>query len=188
MKLNLASVPWSEVKVIQLYPTLQPPVPWQQIKSQSFDWSRKEKFYHFARQIRPQGANSLKTVSPDLERGSKEFYSNGLKRVWSAPGHSSDQLVMRYVGVGVTNFWLQLVWSLPMGSIHLTSPTYWGFQYLQTRSKILLGISLEGETGPCPQAALLFPLTIHPLSLNPLPSLISDDLNLPFGPRESHGG
>ena len=75
-----------------------------------------------------------------------------------------------------------------MGSIHLTSPTYWGFPYLQNRSKILLGISLEGETGPYPKAALLFPLTPHPLSLNPLPSLVSSGLNLLFGLRESHGG
>ena len=75
-----------------------------------------------------------------------------------------------------------------MGSIHLTSPTYCGFPYLQTRSKILLGISLEGEAGPCPKAALLFPLTPHPLSLNPLPSLVSAGLNLPFGLRASHGG
>ena len=43
-----------------------------------------------------------------------------------------------------------------MDSILLTSPTWWGFQYLQNSSKILLGISLEGEPGRFPKNALLF--------------------------------
>ena len=43
-----------------------------------------------------------------------------------------------------------------MDSISLTFPTWWGFQYLQNSSKILLGISLEGEPGMFPKAALLF--------------------------------
>ena len=43
-----------------------------------------------------------------------------------------------------------------VGSIQLTSPTWWEFQYLQNSSKILFCISLEGEPGPCPKAVLLF--------------------------------
>ena len=43
-----------------------------------------------------------------------------------------------------------------VGSIQLTSPTWWGFQYLQNSPKILLCVSLDGERGPCPKAALLF--------------------------------
>ena len=66
-------------------------------------------------------------------------------------------------------------------SIQLTSPTWWGFQDLQNSSKILLCVSLEGEPGPCPKAALLFLLTVPPLCLHPLPSLISNCLNLPLG-------
>ena len=45
---------------------------------------------------------------------------------------------------------------MPVGSIALSSPTWWGFQYLQNSSKILWRVSLEGEPGPCPKAALLF--------------------------------
>ena len=65
--------------------------------------------------------------------------------------------------------------------IQLTSPTLWGFQSLQKSSKILLSISLEGEPGHCPKASLLFLLTVSPLTLHPLPSLISNCLNLLFG-------
>ena len=43
-----------------------------------------------------------------------------------------------------------------VGSIQLTSPTWWGIQALQNSSKILLCVSLEGEPEPCPKAALLF--------------------------------
>ena len=44
-----------------------------------------------------------------------------------------------------------------MGSLQLTSSTWWGFLYLQNGSKILLFISLEGEgTRTWPKAALLF--------------------------------
>ena len=66
-----------------------------------------------------------------------------------------------------------------VGSMLLTSPTWWGFQYLQNSSKILLRISHEGEPGPYPKAALSF--LDCSLSLHPLPSLISNCLNLPFG-------
>ena len=51
---------------------------------------------------------------------------------------------------------------------------------LQKSSKILLCVSLEAEPGPCPKAALLF-LDCSSSSLHPLPSLISNHLNLPFG-------
>ena len=43
-----------------------------------------------------------------------------------------------------------------VGSIQLTSPTWWGFQYQQNSSKILLRVPLEGEPGPCPKAALFY--------------------------------
>ena len=65
-----------------------------------------------------------------------------------------------------------------VGSIELTSPTWRGFQYLQNSSKILFWIILEGGGEPCPKAALLFLLTVPPLSLYSLPSLISNSLNL----------
>ena len=68
-----------------------------------------------------------------------------------------------------------------VGSTQLTSPTWWGFQDLQNSSKILLCISVDGEPGPCPKAALLFLLTVPLLSLHPISSLINNCLNLPLG-------
>ena len=44
-----------------------------------------------------------------------------------------------------------------VGSLQLTSSTWWGSQYLQNSPKILLFISLEGKgTRTCPKDALLF--------------------------------
>ena len=67
-----------------------------------------------------------------------------------------------------------------MGIIPLISPTWPEFQFLQNSSKILLCVSLEGEPGLCPKVPLLF-LHCSSLSLQPLPSLVSICLNLPFG-------
>ena len=60
-------------------------------------------------------------------------------------------------------------------------PAGGGFQYLQNSSKKLLCISVEGEPGPYPKAALLFLLTILLLSPYPLLSLVGNYLNLPIG-------
>ena len=58
-----------------------------------------------------------------------------------------------------------------VGSIQLTSLTWWEFQYLQNSSKILLCVSLQGEPGPCPRAALLFLLIVPPgLASPPFPN------------------
>ena len=55
-----------------------------------------------------------------------------------------------------------------------------GVLVLQKSWKILLCVSLEGEPDPAPRLRYCF-LTAPPLSLHPLPSLISNCLNLPFG-------
>ena len=52
-----------------------------------------------------------------------------------------------------------------VGSI--PSLTWRGFQYLQSSSEILLCVSIDGEPGPCPKAALLFLLTVSPWSRFP---------------------
>ena len=65
-----------------------------------------------------------------------------------------------------------------VGSGQLTSPTGWVFQCLQNNSKELC-VSLEGELGPAPRLLYSF-LTALPLSLHPLPSLISNFFEL-FG-------
>ena len=53
---------------------------------------------------------------------------------------------------------------------------------LQKSSKILSCVSLEGEPGSYPRLRYYL-LTAPPWSLHPLPSLMSDSLNLPFGPQ-----
>ena len=71
--------------------------------------------------------------------------------------------------------------SVLVGSIVLTS-FWWGFQYLQNSSKVLLCVSHKGEPGLCPNdALLLFFLTAPPLSMHPLTSLLNNSLKLPGG-------
>ena len=55
----------------------------------------------------------------------------------------------------------------------------WHFSSIKS-SKILLCVSLEANQGPAPRLHYCF-LAAPPLSLHPLPSLISNCLNLPFG-------
>ena len=67
--------------------------------------------------------------------------------------------------------------SMFVGSIQLTSPTWWGLQYLQNSSKILLRKYIpSGGTRTLPEGCTTVFLTT-PL----LPSLISSCLNLTFG-------
>ena len=58
-----------------------------------------------------------------------------------------------------------------VGSILLISPTWWGFQYLPNNSKIFLCVSLDGESEPCPKAALLSLLTAPYLYIPSFPWL-----------------
>ena len=116
-------------------------------------------------------------------RGSEEFSSNGSKRAWSARGHSSDGLVVRWVEASITS----LLVPTGLGSTCLWAPyrtfsTWWEFQYLQNSSKVSLCVSLEGEPGPWPKAELLFLLTFPLLSRHLLPSLINIPLNLTSPP------
>ena len=67
-----------------------------------------------------------------------------------------------------------------VGIMPLISPTWPEFQFLQNSLKILLCVSLEGEPGLYPKVPLLF-LDCSSLSLQPLPSLISISLDVPFG-------
>ena len=70
------------------------------------------------------GQNRLmpwKIVSP-LGEDSEKFYSNGSKRVWSAPGHSSNGLVL---GVSIINLQVQLVWGLQAcGQHNIINPEF----------------------------------------------------------------
>ena len=93
-----------------------------------------------------------------LRGDNKGFYSKGSKRrAWSARGHSFDWLVVRISGhqhhqpSGSNQPGVYML----VPSIELTSSTWWGFQYLQNSSKILLCASFEEEQGTCSKAALL---------------------------------
>ena len=124
-------------------------------------------------------AHALKTVPPDLEgvvrsltamvQGGRDQLADLLLIGWRGGKWQSASSTYRF----------QLLWGLRACGQHaiinrLTSPTWRGFQYLQNSSKILLGVSLEGEPGPCPQGC-------SSLVSHPLPSLISNCLNLPVG-------
>ena len=78
-------------------------------------------------------------------------------------------------------FWFQPVWGLPACGQHALDFSHLvGVSVSAKSSKILFCVSLEGNQDPAPKAALLFP-DCSLLSLHPLPSLISNCLNLPVG-------
>ena len=90
-----------------------------------------------------------------------------------------------------STFWLQWVWGLlTVGRKQLTSPTWWGFSICKTAQRYCYVYPLRENQDPAPRLHYCF-LTVSPLSplsLHPLPSLISNCLNLPFGTQEGHGG
>ena len=125
-------------------------------RRQSFAWSRKEYLYCFAGQRGSQWANALKTVCPNLQGLVRSFIV-----MIQRAGHDQlmDSLLTgwwwgKWESASSTS-WFQPVWGLCACGQH-TSSTWWGFQYLQDSSKVLLCISLEGEPGPCPKVVLLF--------------------------------
>ena len=98
---------------------------------------------------------------PGSERGA--LYSKRLKEEDDAirSQTSSDQWVVRWAGVCI--FSLLVPADVLVGGAQLTSPAWWGFQCLQSSSKILRCVAPRGIR-TCPEAELLFPL---------LPSLVS---------------
>ena len=67
-----------------------------------------------------------------------------------------------------------LVGSIPSLTVNFSHMV--GVSVSAKQLKDTLCVSLEGEPGPCPKAALLFLLIAPPLSLHPLPSLINSYL------------
>ena len=145
------------------------PVPQHWIKSQrqSFGWSREEQLYCFTRQRGPQRANALTTVCPDLAgvvsfivmvpRGRDQLADSLLIGWWGGKWESaSSTFCSNQSGVYV-----------PVGSIQLASPTWWGFQYLQNSSKICYVYPLRGNQDPAPRLFLVYSsLVSHPLFPN----------------------
>ena len=75
-------------------------------------------------------------------------------------------------GVSVSALWFHPVWVYGLvGSELLTAPAWRGFRYLQDSSQALC-VSLEGEPGPCPEAALSLLWLFLPggLAASPFPS------------------
>ena len=80
-----------------------------------------------------------------------------------------------------------LVGSIPLLIINFSHLE--GVSVSAKQLKDIVACILDGEPGPCPKAALLFLLTVcFSLVSHPLPSLISNCLNLPVGTQGSHGG
>ena len=112
----------------------------------------------------------VRSLTIMLQRGCDQLVDSLLIGWWGGKWESaSSTFCSNHSGVYVL-----------VGSIQLASPTWWGFQYLQNSSKTLLCISLRRNQDPAPRLHCCF-LTVPPLSLHPLPSLISNCLNLPFG-------
>lgn len=89
---------------------------------------------------------------------SEEFDSNNSKRVGSACGHSSDGLMVRYVGVSITKLLVPTgLGSLCLGEAYSYNSfsLHEGLSLCKTSQKYFC-VSLEGEPGSRPKAALLF--------------------------------
>ena len=159
-------------------------VPWHWIKAwrPSFGWSRKEQLYCFARQRGPQRANALKIVCPDLEGLVRSF----IAMVQSGRHQLVDILLIGWWwgkgGSASSTFGFQPVWCLRAGGQHTVnfSPPDGGFSVCKTAQRYCYVYPLRGNQDPVPRLHYCF-LTVPPLSHHPLPSLISNCLNLPVG-------
>ena len=103
---------------------------------QSFGWSRKEELYRFARQGGPQEANALKTVWPTLEgvvRSLTVFKEQGVISSWTFFWLVGGEVIgtQHYQPSGSNRSGVSVL----VGSVQLTSSTWWEFQYLQNSSK-----------------------------------------------------
>ena len=111
----------------------------------------------------------LSRLCSHLEGVVRSLYCNGPKKAWwrPAPGPSSDWLVVsKWASASSTSGFNWSGVSVPVGGTQLTSPTWWGFQYLQNSSKVEFCVSFEGDPGPCPKPDLLFlPLFLAALGL-----------------------
>ena len=76
-------------------------------------WGEVEKnsFIAFPAKGDTAGSYPQNHESP-LGEDSEKFRSNCPKRTWSVCGHSSDGLVVSWVGVNIINLQVQLVWGL----------------------------------------------------------------------------
>ena len=86
----------------------------------------------------PRRVDALNTVCPPLVG----VVSSGRAMVPSRRGPSSDRVV-RWAGVCIFNLLVSA--DVPVGGAQLTSPAWWGFQCLQSSSKIVCCVAPEGN-------------------------------------------
>ena len=96
----------------------------------------------FARQRGPQWTNALKTMNPDQERivrHLKVFKEQGMVSSWTFFWLVGGEVIRSQHHQPSGFSCLSGIYML-VGSMQSTSPTWWGFQYLQSRSRIWLQI------------------------------------------------
>ena len=118
-------------------------------------WSRKGYAYYFARQKEAEQVNALRSVRPNLGKVVRSFtviVHRGCDVLWTffwwVGSEESASSAFRSSWPEV----YMLEGSLP--SFLLTSPNWSGFWDRQNSSKTLLHVSVDGERGTCPEAAL----------------------------------
>ena len=96
---------------------------------------------------------ALRAIESPLGEDSEKFYINDPKS-----GCSSDGLLVRLVGVSIISLQVPPVWGLhtvdSMPLLIISFSHLEGVSISANASKILLCISVDGETEPCLKAAL----------------------------------
>ena len=167
MKPNLASVPWHQIKS------------WRQ----EFWVKQKRTALLLCQAKGPQPACASKTVCLNMEATVRSF----MVMVQRGCDQLADTLLIgwwwgKWESASST-FWFPPIWGLPAWGQHTIDFSHLvGLSVSAEQLRYCYtGISLNGERGPCPEAAFLFLLTVPPLSPQTLPSLISNCLNLLTG-------
>ena len=156
---------------------------WIKYQRQSFEWNRKVELYCFARPREPRWVPGPQNLCPNLGGFGEEFYSDGSRAALPIRLRCVQHLHSFNLASGclliLMTFFVSLIWPQLVFSGVKNASTCWGLQFCNS-SKVLLCVSLKVESGPARSLHSCF-LTAPPLSLHPLPALISS----PSG--RSHG-
>ena len=153
--------------------------------------------YCFARQVGPQRGDTLKTVWPN-PGGLWGVLESRSEIADKGQGACRDCIPSIQKSFGIRWFHDGLLWfsrflncvtvSLEQRMLHQIVNIFHLVRgsVSAKQLKILLCVSLEGEPGPCPKLDHCF-LTAPLFCPHPLPFLITNCLNLPFGTQGGHG-
>ena len=140
-------------------------------------------------------AKQTETLEFGIEKGLLQGHpskENGWlmpKKPWTPQWFGGESFYRPNLGRELQGVWLLISWWWGERTVHQepwAQPEVTilhlggGPQFLHKNSKLSLCVSLQEEPGPAPRLHYCL-LTSSPLSLHPLPSLISNCLNLPFG-------